>query len=262
VKLLKVLGATFAGVIALLVVAALVVAWLFDPNDYKSYLAGYVEQNTGRELRIEQDLELSFFPWFAVETGGITVGNAAGFDAGPFATVERVEIRVKLLPLLRRQFEIGTVILDGLVLNLARDAQGNGNWQDLIEREPADAAAVDSGGVELESLDIEGFRIRNSQFAWHENTTELKYLLTVSNLETGPIAIGAPIDLELAIEAREVETERTVRLSGRGTAQLDADAHSPRARSTSPSRSAIANIRSARKARCASPASRSRRTEQ
>jgi AsmA protein len=224
VKFLKILGATFAGVIALLVVAALLIAWLFDPNDYKDYLADYVERNTGRELRIEQDLELSFFPWLAVETGGITVGNAAGFDTGPFATVDRVEIRVKLLPLLRRQFEIGTVILDGLVLNLARDAQGNGNWQDLIERGPADeAAAADSGGVELESLDIEGFRIRNSQFAWHENSTELKYHLAVSDLQTGPIAIGAPIDLALAIEAREVETERTVRLSGSATAQLDVD---------------------------------------
>ena len=64
---------------------------------------------TGRKLAVTQDLKLSYFPWLAVETGGITIGNAPGFggdaaDKPPFATIERVAARVKLLPLLSKQF--------------------------------------------------------------------------------------------------------------------------------------------------------------
>ena len=58
------------------------------------------------------------------DTGGVTIGSAAAFGGPeqPFATARRVAARVKLLPLLSRRVEIGTVELDGLTLNLARDA--------------------------------------------------------------------------------------------------------------------------------------------
>src|SRR5262245_40215135 len=125
-KPIRILLAVLAAVVALLVVAALLVAAFFDPNDYKGVVTDAFAARTGRSLAIEQDLELSFFPWLAVETGGITVGNAPGFGGGseepsqtaPFATIERAAARVKLLPLLGGRVQIGTVELDGLRLNL------------------------------------------------------------------------------------------------------------------------------------------------
>ena len=43
--------------------------------------------------------------------------------------VETVQVRVKLLPLLRKQLEVDTVRLNGLKLNLARDKDGRTNWR-------------------------------------------------------------------------------------------------------------------------------------
>ena len=37
------------------------------------------------------------------------------------------------MPLLSRRIEIGTIELEGLTLNLARDAELRGNWQDLLD---------------------------------------------------------------------------------------------------------------------------------
>ena len=102
-KVVKILAAVAASIIGLLIVAAVAVALLFDPNDYKDYVTSMVEDRTGRSLRIEDDLEMSFFPWLAVETGGVSVGNSADFPAEmPFATIDRVSARVRLWPLLQQ----------------------------------------------------------------------------------------------------------------------------------------------------------------
>ena len=141
-RILKILAATLAAVIGLLIVAAVLLVTLFDPNDYKDSITAMAEQRTGRELSINDDIELSLFPWFAIETGGITIGNAEGFGDQPFATVDEVSARVRVWPLLKRQVEIGTVTIDGVVLNLGRNAEGRTNWDDLLARDEADRKSV------------------------------------------------------------------------------------------------------------------------
>ena len=114
------------------VAAVVIVASTFDPNDYKGVAADAFTARTGRALRIDEDLRLTYFPWLAVETGGVTIGSSPEFggEAQPFATARRVAARVKLLQLLSRRVEIGTVELEGFTLNLALDANVRGNWED------------------------------------------------------------------------------------------------------------------------------------
>jgi len=111
-KLLKIFGVAFGVIVTLAIVAAIALWLTFDPNDYKGYLADWVGERTGRELVIEDDLELTFFPWLGVTTGNIRLGNAPGFGEQPFASIDRTTVSVRLLPLLRRQLEIGTVRLE------------------------------------------------------------------------------------------------------------------------------------------------------
>ena len=74
--LLKILGIATAILATVGIGAAIFIGWLFDPNDYKDYVADWVESRTGREFVIEDDLELTFFPWLGVETGRLRVGSA------------------------------------------------------------------------------------------------------------------------------------------------------------------------------------------
>jgi AsmA protein len=224
-KILRIVGATLIALVALIVVAVAVIAFTFDPNAYRGHVAEWVEARTGREFRIDEDLQLSYFPWLAVETGGVVLGNAPGFGDDPFLSADRLEIRVKLMPLLRRQLEVGTVILEGMTLNLAVTADGDNNWADLLSRAEDDAAEAvdvlaDDATFRIENLDVEGFRVRGGRLTWRENTTQTRYLLTNLNVESGPIAIGAPIALQLSFEAEDLASEHSVRLSGRGTAEI------------------------------------------
>ena len=190
-------------IVVLLVVAVAIVASTFDPNDYKGVAADAFTARTGRQLTVDEDLRLTYFPWLAVETGGVTIGSAAEFggDAQPFATVRRVAARVKLLPLLSRRVEVGTVELEGFTLNLARDANLRGNWEDLLTaaNEPAPPPGGEPGASSIDELAIEGVRIRDGNVYWRENTNELRYSVTGLSLTTGGIGTGEPIEFETAL---------------------------------------------------------------
>ena len=204
-RIVKIALAAVLGVVVLLIVAVVIVASTFDPNDYKGVAANAFTARTGRMLTVDESLRLTYFPWLALETGGVTIGSAPEFggDAQPFATVRRVAARVKLLPLLSRRVEIGTVELEGLTLNLARDAALRGNWEDLLaaadKPSPSPASDAEPGAVSVDELAIEGVRIRDGNVYWRENTNELRYSVTGLSLTTGGIGSGEPIEFETSL---------------------------------------------------------------
>lgn len=222
--LLKILGIATAILATVGIGAAIFIGWLFDPNDYKDYVADWVESRTGREFVIEDDLELTFFPWLGVETGRLRVGSAEGFGDEAFATAERAIVRVKILPLLLARVELGNLEVDGLRLNLGRDSDRRGNWEDLLTRagstEGASAPAPDNGGA-LDDLNIEGITISNGLIFWREDTTDVRYIVSDLSLETGPARIGQPVRTELSFELVGVEPQFTAQLTATGTALIN-----------------------------------------
>ncbi len=221
-KLVKIAAAVGGGLLVLLAAAVLVAAWLFDPNDYKGALAAEFEQRTGRTLVIERDLGFEYLPWLALETGDVRVGNAPGFSNRDFARVETLEARVRLLPLvLERRVRVGTIVLEGLVLNLEIDGEGRRNWM-LTGADPAaDRGAAPRAGARegwLEALDVDGLRIRDAEVNWRELGTERAYAVSGLSVTTGAYRPGEPVDIEAAFRIADsatavdatVETHATV----------------------------------------------------
>jgi uncharacterized protein involved in outer membrane biogenesis len=225
-RAVKIVLAAAAAVVVLAVVAAIIVAATFDPNEYKGAVTDAFAARTGRALVIEQDLRLAYFPWLAVTTGGVTIGSSADFGgaAAPFVTATRVEARVRLLPLLVRRLEIGTVEIEGLTLNLARDAEQRGNWQDLVETVRADAPAEPAApGAAASRFAIAGVRIRDGNVYWRENTNELRYSVTGLSLTTGGIGAGEPIDFDAALEFNDESSGLGATLDLRAVVTAPAD---------------------------------------
>ncbi len=199
-RLIKILLVALASLIGILIIAAIGLLLFFDPNDYRDEIAAQVEKATGRELIIEGDLSLSVFPWLAVEVGRTQLANAAGFGDEPFATFERAELSVRLLPLiLRRELAVGTAALDTLVLNLEVAANGDTNWADLAaaEEEPEAPAAADAGAT---SLDVRGIEVSNATIHYADAQAGSSYDITGLSLVTGRIAGGAPFDFEAELD--------------------------------------------------------------
>ena len=228
-KLLRVL-AYLLGVLLLVIVAAvIIIPMVVDPNDFKPQIAEAVESATGRKLTMEGDLGLSVFPWLGLEVGPTALSNAPGFSERPFAQVQGVEVRVKLMPLLRKELQMDTVVLQGLNLSLETDAAGNTNWADLAgagaeaEAQPEQPAPEEAGKLALAGLAIGGVEITDAALLWDDRKTNAQYRVDQVNLKTGAIAPGeaVPVSLQLQLAASEPEIAGPVEFSG--TLALSAD---------------------------------------
>jgi AsmA protein len=220
-RALKISAVVLAGLVGFFIIGAVVLVSIFDPNDYKSYATDYVAQRTGRTLSIDEDLKLSFFPWLAIETGGVTIGNAAEFGEQPFATIASVAARVKLLPLLSGAIEVGRIDIEGIELNLGRDEQLRGNWENVTQS-AAQASGRETGAGEAAAggLDVEGIRIRNGTVNWRENRTDLRFVVSNLNFESGAISRGEPIEAELGFNLLDAASQFQLEMSTRGIAEL------------------------------------------
>ena len=200
-RALKILGILVVTLVAVAIFAAIVFVLVFDANDYKDTISEGVKDATGRELVIEGDLELSLFPWLAIELGRTQLGNAPGFDDTPFASFESARLSVRLIPLLlRREVVVGTAALDSLRVNLQVRKDGTGNWEDFGEAGEAQPAepgtpAPEAAGPST-TIDIASVAVTDAALSYSDASSGDRFELTNLNLISGRIAAGEPVPLD------------------------------------------------------------------
>ena len=212
-----------AGLLLLLAAALVYVVLFFDPNAHKADLQRLVREKTGRELTLSGDLKLKWYPWVAVELGRAALGNAPGFGAEPMVEFEHARLGVKLLPLLHRELEIGTIRLDAPTIRLAVDAAGRNNWADLAAGSNAGTpAAVNSG--QLTAVSVAKVQIINATLSYADRSAGSTVAVHSLNIETGALAPGKPFDLQLSGTLPQSKTlSVALKLTGRTTVDLDHD---------------------------------------
>src|SRR5690625_714698 len=165
-RVLKWFGLALLVLVLLVVLAIGAAIMLIDPNDYRDEIGAAVERETGRELTIEGEINLTFWPWLGLEIGRTQLADDPAFSDTPFAEMDRIYAAVRLLPLLRRELQVDTIVLEGARAQLIVDEQGRGNWESLLP-DPAEESAPkedepqrDSGGG-IALTDLGGLQIRD-----------------------------------------------------------------------------------------------------
>ncbi len=137
-KFFKILLVLVIILIVLAVIAAFALKTFIDPNRYKEQISSNFKKATGRDLVINGPIEDSVFPWLGVRIHQVRISNAPGFQPqDTFLQVGEADVRVKLLPLFSKRIEIGTVILKDVIANLAKNKQGQTNFEDLLKKNNA-----------------------------------------------------------------------------------------------------------------------------
>jgi len=227
-KFFKFIGWLLGILIVLVVAAAIILPMVIDPNDYKGEVITQVKEATGRDLKIDGDLNLSVFPWFGIETGGLELSNADGFGDQPFAVVKHAAVRVKLMPLLSKQLEVDTIGLEGLELNLIKAKDGRGNWEDLAEADGGEkekhrkTEPDGEGHVRLlEELRIGGIDISDARVVWDDREAGQHVTIQQFKLKSGEVARGRPVDLELGMLVESKAPQLKARMNLDGVIALD-----------------------------------------
>ncbi len=188
------------GLIVVLAIAALVITLVYiNPNDYKDSIANKLKEETGRDIHIDGDINLSYYPWLGLDVEGITVSNAKGFGDQPFLKTKTIKARVKLLPLLRKELEMDTLVLYGATVNLAKNEKGVTNWDDLIKAE--DPSKKDSRPSPLAALVLGGIDIQDANIYWNDKQQGVEYKITNAKISTDELKYGEPINLSAVLNA-------------------------------------------------------------
>jgi AsmA family protein len=115
-----------AGIVAALVVLILIFNW----NWFKGPLARYASRQTGREVRINGNLDAHIFslhPRATIE--GLQISNPSWAPQGDTAQIPKVSVQVALWPLLRGDFVWEKVVAQSPTVALFRDKQGRATWE-------------------------------------------------------------------------------------------------------------------------------------
>ncbi|NVO54432.1 AsmA family protein [Rhodobacteraceae bacterium B1Z28] len=152
---------TLAAVFGLVIVALL----LMPGDKLGAILAEQVRAQTGRELTLSGDVNLSFWPVLGMETGPVTFGNASWAGPEPMLSADSLAVGVDAAALLAGDLRIKRVFADKPVLRLEL-SEGRGNW---VLSAVATASSSGGGGSEaatpgigtvtLDRLELTGARL-------------------------------------------------------------------------------------------------------
>ncbi|WP_439886589.1 AsmA family protein [Pseudomonas sp. MBLB4123] len=210
----KILGLFFLGLLLIIVALGFALTHLFDPNDYKDEIRQLARDKANLELTLKGDIGWSLFPWLGLELTDATLASAST-PQQPFADLRLLGLSVRVLPLLRKEVQMSDIRIDGLNLNLQRDAKGHGNWEDIGRPAPSadnapaparTAGAAASGetasqpaeGNQPIKLDIDSLIVNNARIDYHDARSGQQLSAESIQLTTGAIREGASIPVKLS----------------------------------------------------------------
>ncbi|MBV8892154.1 MAG: AsmA family protein [Acidobacteria bacterium] len=119
------------GVIVLvLMVAVLIFAATFNVNQYHGSIQAELEKRLGRQVSLG-DMHLGIFPP-RFQVHNVSIADDPSFQVQkPFVDAERLDVSVKLLPLLHKEVEVDSLTLQRPSVNLIKNRQGVWNFASL-----------------------------------------------------------------------------------------------------------------------------------
>lgn len=129
------LGIAAAGVV-ILIAAVVLLPHVVDVNRYAPLLATQIQTFTGRAARLGP-MTVRVLPAPALHVAPVVLAEGARYPDREFVRIEAIDVRLRLLPLLRGRVEFGAIVVDRPTVTVIRDRQGRWNFDDLLERAEA-----------------------------------------------------------------------------------------------------------------------------
>ena len=203
-KLIKYTLYGFLGIIVLMLMVAGYFAATFNPNDYKGEIIKLVKDKKQRNLHIDGDIKLTYWPKIGADLGKLSISEHQS-DA-EFASVNSVKVSLAVMPLLKKELVVDTVYIDAAKASVVKNKNGKFNFDDLLSK-------AESSNIKF---DIQGVNITNSELRYTDKATDSIYNITKLNMKSGHIALAEPVDLDtdFTLTANNPETAADIKLKG------------------------------------------------
>ncbi len=201
----------FAGLIALLILSAVILVTVIDPNDYKQEIQTQVKKTINRDLLINGDIGWTFFPQLGFSSGEIELNNLDGFNRKHLVKIDNAAIGLEVLPLFKGEIQIGELTLNGLVLNLITNKDGSSNLDNMfpekvatdskeIEQETPENATPESqkpGFFAIDKAQLAGINIKNAVIEVQDLKVGSTSKVNINHIRLGKFVLGKETDLSV-----------------------------------------------------------------
>lgn len=190
-------------------------------NSKKDFFLARAESAIGRKVSLEK-IGVTLRGGIGVRLVNFAVADDPAFSSEPFVRASDLQVNVKLLPLLRKEFQVKRVILREPVITVIRDENGNMNFRSLMRPMGESAAPVtgESGrasggtasdealaGIVVSLLNIEDGEVRFIDLAQGLN-------FQVSRIQTRLKDLDIERPIEFDIRAAVLSDNPNLRLEG------------------------------------------------
>ncbi|HEU4639266.1 MAG TPA: AsmA family protein, partial [Candidatus Binatia bacterium] len=123
-----IVGAVLLSLGAILVLALVNLNSLINRN--KTYLLDQAQQALGRKVSVGE-AEVTLWGGVGIRLKNFTMSDDPAFSSGDFVRAKDLQVNLKLLPLLRREFQIKRLILHDPVIQIVRNRDGRFNFSTI-----------------------------------------------------------------------------------------------------------------------------------
>jgi uncharacterized protein involved in outer membrane biogenesis len=124
----KALGWTGAVLVIIALAVAILIA-IWDWNWFRGPLERVASARLNRDVTISGDLNVDLWSWQPSATvDGIAVANPVWAGTGKLGTIDRLRVRVRLVPLLWGKADVRVLAVERPNFSLLADAKGRKNW--------------------------------------------------------------------------------------------------------------------------------------
>lgn len=220
------------GLLVAVVVFVLVAPNFIDWNGYKGTITDRAMSATGRNLEILGDIKISVFPAPTVRAEKVRIANVEGAATADMVSLESLEVRVALLPLLSGSVQVQSIKLVDPVINIEKMAGGktnlvftpNGPPADPVPRDadvvaPSEETSSAAGAIRIDDLVIENGTVvyRDTPAGTTERVDNLNSRFAAAALngpmETDGTAVVRGFPISFDISMGNIVHGRTVPLS-------------------------------------------------
>jgi len=207
----------------LLVLAALILPQIIDPNDYRQQITELVKEQTGRDLTLDGDLSVSVFPWLGIRTQGLQFSQPAQIG-GTMVSVDKAQLRVKVVPLFSKRVEIDTVVLQAPEVNIVTLKNGLDSFAGLAgEDETPEVNESENSSASALALVIQGLALTDGKLTWDDRQAGSRYDISNFNLVSGNLIGDQLADLSASGLLRDVANPDTLEFKLKGQARIDTE---------------------------------------
>ncbi|WP_296598595.1 AsmA family protein [Phenylobacterium sp.] len=169
----KALGWTGA-VLAILAILVTILILIWDWNWFRGPLERVASARLHRQVTIAGDLNVNLWSWRPSATvDGISIANPTWAGQGKLGTIDRLRVRVRLIPLLWGKADIRVLAVERPNFSLLADDKGRKNWDfsDGREKKPMDLPP------------IQRFVIRDGQLRYLDTQRDIRFQGTINARE-------------------------------------------------------------------------------